>query len=83
MVVLDHKNDSVAVVVLGTDAAKIYGLSSRYIDNVTASAIKKALANKGLGESIEILKQDFPTVYKTAFRTYNIETPIIQEYELT
>jgi hypothetical protein len=83
IVVLDYKLNTVAVLVLGIDNGKIYGLASSAIDSRTALALKLALKNKSLGHAIEIIKNEFPVVYKTAFRTFPLDTPIVQEYELT
>ena len=81
--ILDHKLNAVAVLVLGTDNGKIYGLASSAVDEGTAKVLKMALKGKSLGNAIELIKNEFPIVYKTAFRTFPLNTPILKEYELT
>ena len=81
--ILDHKDNIVAILVLGVENGKIYGLASKMIDAATARVLKNVLKNKTLEESVKLLKEEFPHIYKTAFRTFNADTPVVQEHELT
>jgi hypothetical protein len=83
--IINYKERMRVVFILGQDSNKVYCLASERIPEEIADHLSKILYSvEDLGSRIEILRQKFAPIYKTALRVFNSkDMRIVETYDKT
>ena len=81
--IIKYKERLRVVFILGQDSGKIYCLTSHKIpENLAAPLSRTLYPIESLGKRIEILKDEFPSIYRSAFRVLDVKSVnIVEAYE--
>jgi len=81
--IIKYKNKLRVVFILGRDKGKLYVLSSEQIPEPLAAPLSKILYGiESLGKRIEVLKDEFTPIYKSALRILDADkTVVVESYD--